>query len=119
MKSNMEILDVGEVHIERPRLLVTGGRGLVGTQISGGIKIGSNLDLRDSKICDSFFNDTRPINVVHCAAKVGGLGGNINLKGEFFYDNIMINTNVIESCRKYGVRKLSRVPINRKKGTSW
>ena len=102
----MEVIDVGEVHVKRPSLLVTGGHGLVGSQISSGIKIGSIVDLRNSQICDAFFNDTKPMNVVHCAAKVGGLGGNMNLKGEFFYDNIMINTNVIESCRKYGVKKL-------------
>lgn len=102
----MEILDVGEVHVNRPQLLVTGGLGLVGTPITNGIKIGSEVDLRDSQICDDFFKKVRPLNVIHCAAKVGGLGGNMNLKGEFFYDNIMINTNVIESCRKYGVKKL-------------
>ena len=112
MKSNMEVIDVGEVHVKRPSLLVTGGHGLVGSQISSGIKIGSIVDLRNSQICDAFFNDTKPMNVVHCAAKVGGLGGNMNLKGEFFYDNIMINTNVIESCRKYGVKKLEHIENN-------
>jgi nucleoside-diphosphate-sugar epimerase len=35
-------------------------------------------------------------SVIHCAGKVGGVGGNMNHKGEFFYDNIMMNTNVIE-----------------------
>lgn len=44
--------------------------------------------------------------VIHCAAKVGGVVGNMNHKGEFFYDNIMINTNVIESARKHGIKKL-------------
>ena len=102
----MEILDVGEVHIKRPKLLVTGGRGLVGSQIPADIKTDSSKDLRNPIICDDLFYNEKPLNVVHCAARVGGLGGNMNMKGEFFYDNIMINTNVIESCRKHGVKKL-------------
>tara|TARA_R110002020_G_scaffold233512_2_gene445311 strand:- start:237 stop:1187 length:951 start_codon:yes stop_codon:yes gene_type:complete len=106
MKSNMEILDVGEVHIKRPKLLVTGGRGLVGSQIPADIKTDSSKDLRNPTICDDLFYNKKPLNVIHCAARVGGLGGNMNMKGEFFYDNIMINTNVIESCRKHGVKKL-------------
>jgi GDP-L-fucose synthase len=44
--------------------------------------------------------------IIHCAAKVGGVGANMNYKGEFFYDNIMINTNVIEGARLSGVKNL-------------
>lgn len=89
------------------KTLVTGGSGLVGSAISGTkMKIGSSFDLRDSVITDNLFKDLEPQNVIHCAAKVGGLGGNMNMKGEFYYDNIMINTNVIESCRKHNVKKL-------------
>ena len=87
-------------------LLVTGGSGLVGTQLMGDVKTDSTVDLRDSLLCDELFKKERPNSVIHCAAKVGGLGGNMSMKGEFFYDNIMINTNVIESCRKYNVKKL-------------
>ncbi len=106
MKNSLEILDVGEVHVSRPKLLVTGGKGLVGSTIDCDLRIGSEFDLRDPKVCDDLFFNSKPLNVIHCAGKVGGLGGNMNFKGEFFYDNIMINTNVIESCRKYGVKKL-------------
>ena len=106
MKNSLEILDVGEVHVSRPKLLVTGGNGLVGSTIDCDLRIGSEFDLRDPKVCDDLFFNSKPLNVIHCAGKVGGLGGNMNFKGEFFYDNIMINTNVIESCRKYGVKKL-------------
>jgi GDP-L-fucose synthase len=99
------------------RLLVTGQSGLVGSQFKGDlIALSSKVcDLRDPKAVNdvfSFYTDKNRQNeyavdkVIHCAAKVGGLGGNMNYKGEFFYDNIMINTNVIEACRKYGVKKL-------------
>lgn len=99
------------------RLLITGSNGLVGSQFKGDhVSISSSVcDLRDSKAVDNLFSffTNREIQkelsvnkVIHTAAKVGGLGGNMNHKGEFFYDNIMINTNVIEACRKYGIEKL-------------
>jgi len=96
------------------KVLVTGGNGLVGSQFIGGnyVKYSSKeYDLRDSNRTDSMFKKIlyEPFKidgVIHTAAKVGGVGGNMKYKGEFFYDNIMINTNVIESARKYGVKKL-------------
>ena len=86
--------------------LVTGGTGLVGSAIIADVKIGRNYDLTNPEICDSLFNEHNPTHVIHCAAKVGGLGGNMNYKGEYFHNNIMINTNVIESARKVGVTNL-------------
>ena len=90
------------------RLLVTGGTGLVGSAINDvQFRLNSaDADLRNMDQCNNIFKEKMPTHVVHCAARVGGLGGNMNAKGEFYYDNIMINTNVIESCRKYGVKKL-------------
>jgi GDP-L-fucose synthase len=86
--------------------LVTGGTGLVGSAIIADVKVGRNYNLTNPEICDSMFNEHKPTHVIHCAAKVGGLGGNMNYKGEYFHDNIMINTNVIESARKAGVTNL-------------
>ena len=86
--------------------LVTGGTGLVGSAIIADVKVGRNYDLTNPQICDSMFNEHKPTHVIHCAAKVGGLGGNMNYKGEYFHNNIMINTNVIESARKSGVTNL-------------
>jgi GDP-L-fucose synthase len=88
------------------KLLVTGANGLVGSAINADIKVGSNFDLRNNQLCDEVFKMYSPTHVIHCAGKVGGIGGNMNLKGEFFYDNIMMNTNVIESARKSGVKNL-------------
>lgn len=86
--------------------LVTGGTGLVGSAIIADVKVGRNYDLTNPEICNSMFNEHNPTHVIHCAAKVGGLGGNMNYKGEYFHNNIMINTNVIESARKAGVTNL-------------
>jgi GDP-L-fucose synthase len=89
-----------------PKILVTGGTGLVGSAINADVKVGRNYDLTDPITCDLMFAEHNPTHVIHCAAKVGGLGGNMNYKGEYFHNNIMINTNVIESARKSGVTNL-------------
>lgn len=89
------------------KLLVTGGTGLVGSAISADIKISSkDVNLKDLHETNAAFKVLNPTHVIHCAGKVGGLGGNLNAKGEYYYDNIMINTNVIEACRICGVEKL-------------
>ena len=89
------------------KVLITGGSGLVGSSINQGIKLSSkDGDLRDWNQTLDIFNKYKPKKVIHCAGRVGGLGGNMNYKGEFFYDNIMMNTNVIEAARQTGVEKL-------------
>ena len=88
------------------KTLVTGGTGLIGSAIDSDYKISSSFDLRDFSQAQEVFSQTKPEAVIHCAAKVGGLGANMAKKGEFFFDNIMINTNVLECARIFGVKKL-------------
>lgn len=88
------------------KLLVTGGKGLVGSAIDADVRIGREFDLTNSAQTQKAFEIHKPTHVIHCAGKVGGLGGNMNYKGEYFYDNLMINTNVIEEARKAGVTNL-------------
>lgn len=90
------------------KILVTGGNGLVGSEFVGNhfFKPSSkDFDLRDKdqtiRLMLKGFD-----SVIHCAAKVGGVGANMNYKGEFFYDNIMMNTNIIEASRMSGVKNL-------------
>ena len=99
------------------KILVTGHRGLVGSQFVGDlVGVDSSIcDLRNTTKVDELFShytdktiqgDNVVDKIIHCAGKVGGIGGNMNFKGEFYYDNIMINTNVIESARKHNIKKL-------------
>jgi len=89
-------------------ILITGGHGLVGSEFIGEQYFKTTSKEFDLRITE---NTNRLMlkqfdGVIHCAGKVGGVGGNMNHKGEFFYDNIMINTNVIESARLSGVKNL-------------
>ena len=89
------------------KTLVTGGTGLVGSTIDADIKLSTkDVDLRDWDKTLKLFEFLKPTKVIHCAARVGGLGGNMNYKGEYFYDNIKINTNVLEASRLVGVKKV-------------
>jgi GDP-L-fucose synthase len=91
------------------KILVTGGYGLVGSEFNKKNYIpvsSSEVDLRSRDEVDRVFKTINVDGVIHCAAKVGGVGGNMKYKGEFFYDNIMINTNVIESARVNGIKNL-------------
>ena len=89
------------------KTLVTGGYGMVGSAMESQIKLSrETCDLTNPKQTEALFRTIRPEGVIHCAGKVGGIGGNSNYKGEYFYDNLMINTNVIESSRRAGVKRL-------------
>tara|TARA_R110000803_G_scaffold109199_1_gene177575 strand:- start:13020 stop:13928 length:909 start_codon:yes stop_codon:yes gene_type:complete len=88
------------------KLLVTGGKGLVGSAIDADIKLGREYNLINPKETQEAFDHHKPTHVIHCAGKVGGLGGNMKYKGEYLYDNVMINTNVIEAARRAGVTNL-------------
>ena len=87
--------------------LVTGGTGMVGAAISADLKIGSrDCNLTDWNAVRDFLETHRPQQVIHCAAKVGGVWANMNQKGDFFRENILMNTFVLEAARLAKVPKL-------------
>ena len=89
------------------KVLITGGYGMVGSAMESQIKLSrETCDLTNPRQTKQLFKLIKPDGVIHCAGKVGGIGGNSNYKGEYFYDNLMINTNVIEASRKAGVKRL-------------
>lgn len=66
----------------------------------------ARLDLRCQKDVDKYFKRYRPERVFLLAARVGGIMANMEQPGEFLYDNLMIQSNVIEAARVYEVQKL-------------
>lgn len=98
------------------RIFVAGHRGLAGSAIVRALqKSGNNnlllagrdqVDLRIRSEVDRFFAESRPEYVFLAAAKVGGILANSTYPADFLYDNLAIQTNVIDSARSHGTRKL-------------
>lgn len=91
------------------KILITGGSGLVGSAFSGDEFIHLSTrdgDLRNVDSIKSILEKNKPEGIIHCAAKVGGVLGNTKYPGDFYRDNILMNTNVIEEARKHEIKKL-------------
>lgn len=87
--------------------LITGGTGLIGSAFKEGIKVGSKeYNLTDIISTQNMFEYYQPDVVIHTAAKVGGVGANMEYPADFYYDNITMNTNVIHCSYKNNVKKL-------------
>ena len=98
------------------KIYVAGHRGLVGSAIvrqleTGGcnnllLRTRKELDLIDQSAVRSFFEQEHPEIVVLAAAKVGGILANSMYPGEFIYENLMIQANIIHWSQKTGVKRL-------------
>jgi GDP-L-fucose synthase len=64
------------------------------------------VDLTNFEQTKNVFIELKPKFIIHLAAQVGGIGGNLIHSGEYFRNNILINTNVLESARLAGCNKL-------------
>ena len=98
------------------KIYVAGNTGLVGSAIIRMLKgkgfnniissPSSHWDLTVQSRVDQFFRINQPEYVFLAAAKVGGIGANSESPAHFIYDNLMIQTNIIDSAYRYGVKKL-------------
>jgi len=93
------------------KILITGGTGMVGRAFEDILPDASFVnskmyDLKNQLDVNYLFLHEKPDCVIHLAAKVGGIKANSENLGSFYYDNIMINTNVLEAARKYKVKKV-------------
>ena len=98
------------------KIYLAGHQGLVGSNILKKLqqlgykniitKTFKDLDLRNQKTTEDFFEKEKPEYVFLAAAKVGGILANSTYVAEFIYDNLMIAANVIHACYKFKVKKL-------------
>lgn len=98
------------------KIYVAGHNGMVGSSIVRKLEREgfTNLVTRSSKELNlinqaevlAFFEKEKPDYVFLAAAKVGGIQANNTYKGDFLYDNLMIQTNVIHASHAYPVKKL-------------
>ncbi len=97
------------------RIFVAGHRGMVGSAICRRLqKAGygnlltrtrAELDLMDRAAVDAFFAAEKPDHVVLAAAKVGGILANDTYRGDFIFQNLTIQTNVIDAAYRAGVKR--------------
>ena len=98
------------------KVFVAGHKGLVGSAIVRNLEKKSykdvywvrreNCDLRNRVKVDAYFEQAKPEYVFLAAAKVGGILANRDHPAEFIYDNLMIQTNIIDAAYRNGVKKL-------------
>ena len=101
--------------LRNKRVWVAGDRGLVGSALvrrlqREGCEIVSAprdaVDLRRPDQTEQWMAQARPQAVFLAAARVGGIYANDTRPAEFIYDNLMIQSNVVEASRRVGVEKL-------------
>ncbi len=95
---------------------VAGHNGMVGSAILKLLESKNNrklitrdrnqLDLKDQSAVRDFFLEEKPNEVYLAAARVGGIFANNNFPAEFISENLQIQTNVIDSAFRAGVKKL-------------
>lgn len=97
------------------KAVVTGGAGFLGSRVvrrlvGAGAEVVAprrrQVDLTDPQAVRHLFDSARPEVVFHIAAEVGGIGANQRYPGRFWYANLGMGMNVLEECRRVGVRKL-------------
>ncbi|KXX72558.1 GDP-L-fucose synthase [Flammeovirga sp. SJP92] len=98
------------------KIYVAGHRGMVGSAIVRKLekegfsniitKTSSELNLTDQVAVKIFFEEEKPEYVFLAAAKVGGILANNIYRGQFLYENLMIQNNVIHQSYVQGVKKL-------------
>ena len=95
---------------------VAGHKGMVGSAAARSLEANghnnilratsSELDLRNQKSVRNFFHAHKPKRVILAAATVGGVLANNTFRGDFLYNNLQIETNVIQAAKETGVEKL-------------
>jgi GDP-L-fucose synthase len=98
------------------KIYVAGHTGLVGSALSRCLdrkgyhnlinRTFTELDLMNQQAVNDFFASEKPEYVFLAAAKVGGIVANNIYRGQFIYENLMIQSNVIHACYLNGVKKL-------------
>jgi GDP-L-fucose synthase len=93
-------------------MIITGATGLLGSEIlrlsPGAIGLNSkDCNLAESNHAILTLEDDQIDTVIHCAARVGGVKANTDYVADFFDDNVKMNMNILEACRKRNLKLVS------------
>ena len=92
--------------------LVTGGSGLVGSAIEADMKPSSeefNLMMHPTTLAN-YLRESGVTKIIHCAAKVGGIKANSEQLGDFYYENIIMNSHLLEASLDFHKGMNLRIP---------
>jgi GDP-L-fucose synthase len=101
--------------MDRPKIFVAGHNGMVGSAICRILKKQdliiltkekNELDLLNQESVKNFFKNNQIDQIYLAAAKVGGINANNTYPAQFIYENLMIQSNIIHSAFKSGIKKL-------------
>ncbi len=98
------------------KILITGGRGFLGTRLTGILDKqsdvefrtfgSSDLNLKDADATRAYFTKYRPDAIIHLAARVGGIEFNKTRHAEQLYENVTMLFNVLEAARSCECSKI-------------
>jgi len=98
------------------KVLVAGANGMVGSAIVRNLEskgytniikgTRGDVDFTNQEETERYFCSEEPEYVFVAAAKVGGIMANNTYKGQFLYENLMIQSNIIHQSYNFGVKKL-------------
>jgi len=104
-----------DLDLSQKRLCVTGGAGFLGKHLIARLEHygakdifvprSAEYDLVKGDDIARMIDDAQPDIIIHLAAKVGGIGANMEKPGEFFYDNLMMGIQLIHQAWQRGVEK--------------
>ena len=97
------------------RVLITGGRGFLGRAVVDRVRdrgaaevitpSSEEFDLRERDAVRAMFERHRPDLVLHLAARVGGIGANMERPADLYLDNLLMGTYVLDEARRQQTEK--------------